>query len=70
MKQIDVGIIGTGWCGGIRAVACARSALVGQLHLVETDADRLRGDLRGDVAGQRILRLGGGRRRRRPSTRS
>ena len=42
MKQIDVGIIGTGWCGGIRAVACARSALVGQLHLVETDADRLR----------------------------
>ena len=42
MNQIDVGIIGTGWCGGIRALACARSALVGRLHLVETDAERLR----------------------------
>ncbi len=43
MKQLEVGIIGTGWCGGIRAVACSRSALVGGLHLAETDADRLRG---------------------------
>jgi predicted dehydrogenase len=42
MKQVNVGIIGTGWCGGIRAVACARSALVDELHLVETDPGRLR----------------------------
>jgi predicted dehydrogenase len=42
MKQVNVGIIGTGWCGGIRAVACARSALVGELHLAETDPERLR----------------------------
>jgi scyllo-inositol 2-dehydrogenase (NAD+) len=42
MKQISVGIIGTGWCGGIRAVACSRSGLVSELHLAETDPDRLR----------------------------
>jgi predicted dehydrogenase len=41
MKQLSVGIIGTGWCGGIRAVACSRSALVGELHIVETNAERL-----------------------------
>ena len=28
MKQIDVGIIGTGWCGGIRAETCAAHPLV------------------------------------------
>jgi predicted dehydrogenase len=39
---LSVGIIGTGWCGGIRAVACARSALVGDLHLAEIDPERLR----------------------------
>lgn len=42
MKQLNVGIIGTGWCGGIRAVACARSALVNELHLAETNPARLR----------------------------
>ncbi|GAA3774474.1 Gfo/Idh/MocA family oxidoreductase [Plantactinospora mayteni] len=42
MKQLNVGIIGTGWCGGIRAVACSRSALVHELHLAETNPDRLR----------------------------
>lgn len=41
MKQISVGIIGTGWCGGIRAIACARSALVGELHVAETNPERL-----------------------------
>ncbi len=40
LKQLSVGIIGTGWCGGIRAVACARSALVKELHIAETDAAR------------------------------
>ncbi|GEM_PF-6937356 len=28
MKQINLGIIGTGWCGGIRAEAARASALV------------------------------------------
>ena len=36
MKQISVGIIGTGWCGGIRAEPCAPNALVKDLHVVET----------------------------------
>jgi scyllo-inositol 2-dehydrogenase (NAD+) len=40
MRQINLGIIGTGWCGGIRAVAASRSALVGELHLAEIDPAR------------------------------
>ena len=40
-KPLSIGVIGTGWCGGIRAVACARSALVGGLHLAEVDEARL-----------------------------
>ncbi|WP_214103578.1 Gfo/Idh/MocA family protein [Acrocarpospora catenulata] len=39
---MNVGIIGTGWCGGIRAVGAARSALVSELHLCDIDQDRLR----------------------------
>jgi predicted dehydrogenase len=41
MKQIGVGIIGTGWCGGIRAQACAASPLVKSLHLAEIRPERL-----------------------------
>ena len=40
MRQIGVGIIGTGWCGGIRAQACARHPLVGSLHLAEIRPER------------------------------
>ncbi len=41
MKPINVGIIGTGWCGGIRATAAANSALVASLHLAEIRPERL-----------------------------
>lgn len=41
MRRINVGIIGTGWCGGIRAVTAANSALVDQLHIAEIRPDRL-----------------------------
>ncbi|MBO0826236.1 MAG: Gfo/Idh/MocA family oxidoreductase [Streptosporangiales bacterium] len=41
MRTIDVGIIGTGWCGGIRAEVCAASPLVDRLHLAEIRPDRL-----------------------------
>ena len=41
MKQIGVGIIGTGWCGGIRAQTCAASPLVKSLHLAEIQPERL-----------------------------
>lgn len=41
MKQIGVGIIGTGWCGGIRAQTCAASPLVKSLHLAEIRPERL-----------------------------
>jgi predicted dehydrogenase len=40
MKPIGVGIIGTGWCGGIRAETCARHALVKSLHLAEIRPER------------------------------
>src|SRR2546422_3461117 len=41
MKQIGVGIIGTGWCGGIRAQTGAASPLVKSLHLAEIRPERL-----------------------------
>jgi predicted dehydrogenase len=41
VRQINLGIIGTGWCGGIRAVTAARTPLVNELHLAEIDPARL-----------------------------
>ena len=41
MNQVNLGIIGTGWCGGIRAVAAANSPLVSSLHLAEINEERL-----------------------------
>lgn len=41
MKPIEVGIVGTGWCGAIRARAAAESPMVGKLHLAEIDEARL-----------------------------
>ena len=41
MKRINVGIIGTGWCGGIRAETCAASPFVNELHIAEIREDRL-----------------------------
>jgi len=42
MRTINVGVIGTGWCGGIRAEACARSPFVGELHIAEIKEARLK----------------------------
>ncbi len=42
MKQINVAVIGTGWCGGIRAVAAAASPWVKELHIAEIRDDRLK----------------------------
>jgi predicted dehydrogenase len=47
MKQVSIGIIGTGWCGGLRAETCASSPLVSALHLAEIKPERLR-----EVAGK------------------
>ncbi|MGH8869226.1 MAG: Gfo/Idh/MocA family protein [Actinomycetes bacterium] len=41
MSSIRVGVIGTGWCGGIRAGVCATSPLVDELHIAEIKPDRL-----------------------------
>ena len=41
MRRINVGIIGTGWCGGIRAAACAANPVVENLYLAEIDEKRL-----------------------------
>ena len=41
MKNISVGVIGTGWCGGIRANTCAANPLVESLHLAEIKPERL-----------------------------
>ena len=42
MNPLTIGVIGTGWCGGIRAIAAANSALVGDLHIAELNPDRLK----------------------------
>jgi predicted dehydrogenase len=42
MKQVKVGIIGTGWCGAIRAETCSASPYVSALHLAEIKPERLR----------------------------
>jgi scyllo-inositol 2-dehydrogenase (NAD+) len=47
MKQVGIGIIGTGWCGGIRAETCAASPYVSALHLAEIKPERLK-----EVAGK------------------
>jgi predicted dehydrogenase len=41
MKQIGVAVIGTGWCGGIRAETCAAHPLTRSLHLAEIRPERL-----------------------------
>jgi len=40
MRRIGVGIIGTGWCGGIRAEALAAHPLVKSLHIAEIRPER------------------------------
>src|ERR1044071_960304 len=42
VRQINLGIIGTGWCGGIRAVAAAASPWVDALHIAEIKEERLK----------------------------
>jgi predicted dehydrogenase len=42
MKQVKIGIIGTGWCGGIRAETCSASPYVSALHLAEIKPERLK----------------------------
>src|SRR5262245_56436442 len=41
VNQVEVAVIGTGWCGGIRAETLSRSALVDKLHICEIRPDRL-----------------------------
>src|SRR5213080_4098878 len=41
VQQVEVAVIGTGWCGGIRAETLARSSLVDRLHICEIRPERL-----------------------------
>src|SRR6476660_19796 len=41
VQQVEVAVIGTGWCGGIRAETLSRSALVDKLHVCEIRPERL-----------------------------
>jgi myo-inositol 2-dehydrogenase/D-chiro-inositol 1-dehydrogenase len=41
VQRVEVAVIGTGWCGGIRSETLARSALVDKLHICEIRPDRL-----------------------------
>src|SRR5258706_5918511 len=41
VKQIGVAVVGTGWCGGIRAETCAAHPLTKSLHIAEIRPERL-----------------------------
>src|SRR4030081_3791489 len=41
VQRVEVAVIGTGWCGGIRAETLSRSSLVDKLHICEIRPDRL-----------------------------
>jgi predicted dehydrogenase len=41
VQPIEVAVIGTGWCGALRAQACAKHPLVEGLHLAEIRPERL-----------------------------
>jgi len=41
VKTVEAAVIGTGWCGGIRAETLSRSALVDKLHICEIRPERL-----------------------------
>src|ERR1700692_4588186 len=41
VQQVEVAVIGTGWCGGIRAETLSRSSIVDKLHICENRPDRL-----------------------------
>jgi myo-inositol 2-dehydrogenase/D-chiro-inositol 1-dehydrogenase len=41
VQSMEVAVIGTGWCGGIRAETLSRSALVDRLHVCDTSPERL-----------------------------
>jgi predicted dehydrogenase len=41
VKTVEVGCIGVGWIGGLRAEALSRTALVDKLHLCDIKPDRL-----------------------------
>src|SRR5437879_13392139 len=41
IRQIGVAIVGTGWCGGIRAETCAAHPLTRSLHIAEIRPERL-----------------------------
>ena len=41
MASTEVAVIGTGWCGGIRAETLSKSALVDALHICEIKPERL-----------------------------
>jgi myo-inositol 2-dehydrogenase/D-chiro-inositol 1-dehydrogenase len=41
VSELEAAVIGTGWCGGIRAEALSRTALVKKLHVCEIRPDRL-----------------------------
>jgi predicted dehydrogenase len=51
VKQINVGIIGTGWCGGIRAETCATHPVVNNIHIAEVKPERL-AEVAGSIAAK------------------
>ena len=52
IDQINVGVIGVGWVGGIRATACKKNPIIDKLYIAEIDKNRqseLKKELKPDV---------------------
>jgi predicted dehydrogenase len=52
IDQINVGVIGVGWVGGIRATACKKNPVIDKLYIAEIDKNRqteLKKELKPDV---------------------
>ena len=57
LNRLNVGLIGAGWVGGIRANACAHNAIVDRLHIAEIDPGRqaeIAAETRSGVAHRRL----------------
>ena len=40
IDQINVGVIGVGWVGGIRATACKKNPIIDKLYIAEINQTR------------------------------
>ena len=48
LEQINLGVIGVGWVGGIRATACKKNPLIDKLHIAEINPKQDNNEIKED----------------------